>query len=47
MDIELSKADLEFREEVTTFLDGNAYKPGEDYVAWRLNWFKAAAEEGG
>lgn len=47
MDIELSKADLEFREEVTAFLDGNAYKPGEDYAAWRLNWFKAAAEKGG
>ncbi len=47
MDIELSSADLTFREDVIAFLDGNAYKPGEDYAAWRLNWFKAAAEKGG
>jgi hypothetical protein len=38
MDIELSSADLTFREDVIAFLDGNAYKPGEDYAAWRLNW---------
>ncbi len=47
MDIDLSSEDLAFRDEVKEFLDSNAYKNGEDYNAWRLNWFKLAREKGG
>jgi len=47
MDIELSEEDLAFREEVRTFLEENAYRPGEDYSAWRLEWFRKAREKGG
>jgi len=47
MDIELSKDDLAFREEVREFLKSHAYKPPADYQKWRENWFKAAAEKGG
>ncbi len=46
MDIELSADDLKFREEVRRFLEEHAYKDG-DYAEWRLNWFKAAREQGG
>jgi alkylation response protein AidB-like acyl-CoA dehydrogenase len=47
MDIELSASDLAFREEVRAFLETNAYKPGEDYMAWRFGWFEKAAAKGG
>ncbi len=47
MDIDLSPEDLAFREEVRTFLTENAHKPSEDYMKWRLNWFKLAREKGG
>ena len=47
MDINLSAEDLAFQDEVSQFLEEHAYKPGEDYNAWRMNWFKAAAEKGG
>ncbi|HEX7035519.1 MAG TPA: acyl-CoA dehydrogenase family protein [Pseudomonadales bacterium] len=47
MDIELSAEDLEFRDEVRAFLRENAYKPGEDYARWRLDWFRKAREKGG
>ncbi|MEE4281808.1 MAG: acyl-CoA dehydrogenase family protein [Pseudomonadales bacterium] len=47
MDINLSQQDLEFRTEVREFLSGNAYKNGEDYNAWRMDWFKKAREKGG
>jgi len=47
MDIELSASDLEFRKEVRQFFKDNAYKPGEDYAKWRLDWFAKAAAKGG
>ena len=47
MDIELSKEDLAFRDEVRAFLKENAMKSGENYMEWRDKWFKAAAEKGG
>ncbi|MEZ5559092.1 MAG: acyl-CoA dehydrogenase family protein [Pseudomonadales bacterium] len=47
MDIELSPEDLAFREEVRQFFAENAYKPGEDYAKWRLDWFAKARERGG
>ncbi|MFU8814501.1 MAG: acyl-CoA dehydrogenase family protein [Pseudomonadales bacterium] len=47
MDIELSAEDLKFRDEVRSFFTENAYKPGEDYAQWRLDWFKKAREKGG
>lgn len=47
MDIELSASDLSFREEVRQFFRDNAYKPGEDYAKWRLDWFAKAAAKGG
>jgi len=47
VDINLSAEDLAFQDEVSQFLEEHAYKPGEDYNAWRMNWFKAAAEKGG
>ena len=47
MDIELGSADLAFQEEVLKFLDGNAYKPGTDYNAWRMDWFASAKDKGG
>lgn len=47
MDIELSQEDLDFQKEVKSFLQENDYKHGEDYNAWRLNWFKLAREKGG
>ena len=47
MDIELSVEDLEFRNEVRSFLADNTYKPGTNYLEWRLDWFKRAAEKGG
>lgn len=47
MDIELSAADLEFRDEVRSFLKENAYKPGADYTAWRDGWFAKARAKGG
>ena len=47
MDIELSTADLEFRDEVRTFLRENTYRPREDYAEWRLGWFEKAREKGG
>ncbi|MEM7097280.1 MAG: acyl-CoA dehydrogenase family protein [Pseudomonadota bacterium] len=47
MDIDLSPADLEFQSDVRTFLSENAYKHGEDYNAWRLNWFDLAKAKGG
>jgi alkylation response protein AidB-like acyl-CoA dehydrogenase len=47
VDIELSKEDLEFRNEVRAFFEENAYKMGEDYNEWRSNWFAKAREKGG
>jgi len=47
MDIELSSADLDFRQEVREFLAANAYRPGSDYAAWRNGWFEKAAAKGG
>ena len=47
MDIELSAQDLAFRDEAREFLDGHAYKNGEDYNAWRMGWFEAARNKGG
>jgi alkylation response protein AidB-like acyl-CoA dehydrogenase len=47
MDIDLSQDDLQFQNEVREFFTANAYKNGEDYNAWRLNWFKLAREKGG
>jgi len=47
MDIDLSPADLAFRDDVRNFLKTNAYKPGADYGAWRDNWFAKAKEKGG
>lgn len=47
MDIALSQEDLNFRNEVREFLTTTAYKNGEDYNVWRLNWFKLAREKGG
>lgn len=47
MDIDLSAADLAFRDDVRNFLKTNAYKPGADYMAWRSEWFAKAAAKGG
>jgi alkylation response protein AidB-like acyl-CoA dehydrogenase len=47
MDIDLSQDDLQFQNEVREFFTTNAYKNGEDYNAWRLNWFKLARNKGG
>ena len=47
MDIELSAQDLEFQEDVRAFLKENTYKPGANYLEWRLDWFKKAAAKGG
>jgi len=47
VDIELSAEDLGFRNEVRAFLEENAYKPGEDYNKWRMDWFAKAREKGG
>ena len=47
MDIELSKEDLAFRDEVRAFLNANKQQDDENYFAWRLRWFKAAADKGG
>ncbi|MEE9254572.1 MAG: acyl-CoA dehydrogenase family protein [Pseudomonadales bacterium] len=47
MDIELSKEDLDFQQEVRDFLKDNAHKPGGDYMAWRKGWFKKAQAKGG
>src|SRR5262245_59118030 len=47
MDIDLSAADLAFRDEVRNFLKTNAYKPGTDYTVWRDQWFAKAAAKGG
>ena len=47
MDIDLSAEDQAFAAEVREFLTANAYKNGEDYAAWRMAWFKKAAEKGG
>lgn len=47
MDLEQSKNDIEFRDEVRQFFKDNAYKMGTDYAQWRLDWFRKAAERGG
>jgi alkylation response protein AidB-like acyl-CoA dehydrogenase len=47
VDIELAVEDLAFRDEVREFLQANAQTEGENYFAWRLRWFKAAAAKGG
>jgi alkylation response protein AidB-like acyl-CoA dehydrogenase len=47
MDIELSKTDIAFRDDVRSFLQANTFKPGGNYLKWRLDWFKAAADKGG
>ena len=47
VDIDLSPDDLEFQKEVQAFLTDNAYQNGEDYNAWRLNWFELARAKGG
>ncbi|MEM7365895.1 MAG: acyl-CoA dehydrogenase family protein [Pseudomonadota bacterium] len=46
MDIELSADDLAFRDEVRTFLKESAFD-GSNYMKWRLEWFKKAADKGG
>lgn len=47
MDIDLSAADLAFRDDVRDFLRTNAYKPGADYMEWRFGWFEKAKAKGG
>ena len=47
MDIDLSAADLAFRDDVRDFLRTNAYKPGADYGEWRFGWFEKAKAKGG
>ncbi len=47
MDIDLSAADLAFRDDVREFLRTNAYKPGTDYSEWRFGWFEKAKAKGG
>jgi alkylation response protein AidB-like acyl-CoA dehydrogenase len=47
MDIELSREDLAFQQQVRAFLAEHAQKPGEDYMLWRKRWFAAAAAKGG
>ena len=47
MDIDLSPEDLSFQEEVRAFFTENAYRHGDDYNQWRLNWFELAREKGG
>ena len=47
MDIELSSEDLAFTKEVRTFFKENEMAKGEDYFAWRNNWFAKAKEKGG
>ncbi|MEM9620975.1 MAG: acyl-CoA dehydrogenase family protein [Pseudomonadota bacterium] len=47
MDIDLSAEDLQFKQEVESFLADNAHQAGQDYNEWRLNWFKLAREKGG
>ncbi len=47
MDIDLSAADLAFRDDVRDFLRTNAYKPGADYSEWRFGWFAKAKAKGG
>jgi alkylation response protein AidB-like acyl-CoA dehydrogenase len=47
VDIELSKEDLAFQQDVRDFLDANALKKGENYMTWRTRWFEAAAAKGG
>jgi len=47
MDIDLSAADLAFRDEVRDFLRTSAYKPGADYTEWRDGWFAKAKAKGG
>ena len=47
MDIELSREDLAFQQEVRVFLTQHAQEPGEDYMQWRKRWFAAAAAQGG
>ena len=46
MDIALSAEDLEFRDEVRSFLKESAFD-GSNYMKWRLDWFKKAADKGG
>ena len=47
MDIDLSKEDLAFRDEVRSFFEDSKIKDGEDYFSWREEWFKKAREKGG
>ncbi len=47
MDIDLSPEDLAFQDEVRSFLADNAYRNGDDYNKWRLNWFDLAQDKGG
>lgn len=47
MDIELSKEDLAFQQDVRAFLQENAFRPGGNYLQWRLDWFAAAKARGG
>jgi alkylation response protein AidB-like acyl-CoA dehydrogenase len=47
VDIELSQEDLAFRDDVRAFLQSNVQQAGENYFAWRMRWFKAAAAKGG
>jgi len=42
MDIDLSKEDLAFRDEVRSFFEDSKIKDGEDYFSWREGWFKKA-----
>ena len=45
MDIDLSKEDLAFRDEVRSFFEDSKIKDGEDYFSWREGWFKKAREK--
>jgi alkylation response protein AidB-like acyl-CoA dehydrogenase len=47
VDIELGADDLAFQQEVRTFLKESAWKPGDDFNRWRLDWFARAREKGG
>ena len=47
MDIELSAADLQFQQEVRTFLEEQALQPGMNPAQWSARWFAAATAKGG
>ncbi|MCZ6502596.1 MAG: acyl-CoA dehydrogenase family protein [Gammaproteobacteria bacterium] len=47
MEVQLTKEDVLFQNEVRQFLEGNKYQDGTDYEAWRLAWFENARAKGG